>query len=162
MKPPTVVNETRLDGRAVATAVRFAFRWLDVDGSKVLVKVKHHRGDYAYSGRIYYQAWAHSSHVWSNARGDWREVAPVVPRGIDHLIVCRVGAESIYPCETHVYDRRDSPGIWRVETWQEALVSIAAHEATHLRQYRRGGTRNEVETEWAAFRVHRAYHRRTK
>ena len=48
---------------------------------------------------------------------------------------------------------------------QEALVSITAHEAMHLRQWtkgrkaarRNGGRFNEVETEWAAFRLWRRW-----
>lgn len=153
MKAPLIKNETSYDGRTVASVVRFVFRELELNGAHVMVKVKMHRGFHAYQGRIYYNARGHYRHVWSESRGDYVEVAPKVPAGVDHLIVCRIGPADLYPVETHVYDRRDSPGTWFVDDWKEALVSITAHEAMHLRQYRKGTSRNEVQTEWAAYRL---------
>lgn len=36
-----------------------------------------------------------------------------------------------------------------LRSWQEALVCIVAHEATHLRQFAQGDSFDEVESEWA-------------
>jgi len=148
-----IQNETGYDGRTVAGCVRYVFRELELSGSGTVVKVKHHNGSHAYQGRIYYQAHTHGRHVRSHGRGEWAWVAPSVPIGYRYLIVCRIGKPGTYPAETHVYDRRDSPGTWTVSDWGEALVSITAHEAMHLRQYLAGRARSETETEWAAYRL---------
>jgi hypothetical protein len=152
-----IVNETQYDGRAVSSIVRWVLKQLDLNGEGVVVKVKHHTGAYSYSGRCYINAHAHRGYILGDYWDGWKEVGPKIPRGYNHLLVCRVGKPGTYPCGTHVYDRRDSPGTWRVEDWREALVSVTAHEAMHLRQYkiksRKRGRFNEVETEWAAFRL---------
>jgi len=153
MRRLLVQNETGYDGRGVSACVRFVFRELDLSGDGVVVKVKHHNGAYAYQGRIYFQAWGHGSHVYNYSRGEWAYVAPRMPMGYNHLIVCRLGKPGTYPCDTNVYDRKDSPGTWTVTDWREALVAITAHEATHLRQYLKQQKRSEVETEWAAYRL---------
>ena len=153
VKRPEIANETRYDGRIVAGIIRWVFRQLDLDGSRVMVKVKMHRGQHAYAGRFYSNPHSASGYIWNDSRKDFVEITPSVPRSIDQLLVCRIGVAELYPATTHVYDRRDSPGTWEVEDWKQALVSVTAHEATHLRQYRKGGGYNEVETEWAAFRL---------
>jgi hypothetical protein len=158
MPPLKIINETRYDGRSVAACARFVFRELDLVGENAVVKVKYHRGLHAYQGRFYANAGSHNAYVWDWRIGDYHEIAAKVPPGYRSLLVCRIGLPSIYPCQTHVYDRRDSPGTWRVEDWREALVSIVGHEAMHLKQYLtqpRGkrGRYNEVDTEWAAYRM---------
>jgi hypothetical protein len=160
---PKIQNETDLDGRIVSGIVRYVFRHLDLDGRRVLVKVKFHAKNYsAYQGRFYGNARYHRASIYNEAWGMYQEVGPVVPPGIDHLMVVRIGRPSIYPRMNHVYERKDSPGEWLIETWQHALVCITAHEGMHLRQSRvnprgRRGRFNEVETEWAAKRVHDAW-----
>jgi len=160
MKAPLIQNETDYDGRTVNSIVRWVFKDMELDGDRVMVKVKHHRGTWAYQGRFYPHARWQSKEVYSWDRGEYVEVGPRVPAGISHLLVCRIGRPGIYPCQTHVYKRKDSPGTWEVADWREALVSITAHEAMHLRQYRthpkgKRGRFNEVQTEWAAFRLWR-------
>jgi hypothetical protein len=153
-----IENETQHDGRQVGACVRWAFRELGLSGDRVVVKVKYHRGSHAYQGRIYYNAHSNNGWVWSESRGDYIEVAPNIPADYNSLIICRL-AKTGYPIETHVYDRRDSPGTWVVNDWREALVAVTAHEAMHLRQHltkkrgAKGGRKNEVETEWAAYRL---------
>lgn len=158
MKPPKIINETSYDGRRVGGIVRFVFRYLDLNGSDVMVKVKHHNGSHAYQGRYYKDPRRHRGYVRDRYWGGWQEIGPNVPLGINHLIVCRLGKPGIYPRRVHVYDRKDAPDPWVVEDWQEALVSITAHEAMHLRQAivpksRNRGRFNEVDTEWAAYRL---------
>jgi hypothetical protein len=137
--------------------VRFVFRELDLTGDSAVVKVKHHRGGHAYQGRFYADAVNSGNYIYDFRNADWKEVAPKIPRGYRHLLVCRIGPADLYPTSTHVYDRRDSPGTWIVSDWREALVSIVGHEAMHLKQYltkQRGrGRFNEVDTEWAAYRM---------
>jgi hypothetical protein len=148
-------NETYYDGRRVGKAVRFVFRELGLTGDRVVVRVKHHRGTHAYAGRIYYNA--PRSTGWIEDGFDAKVIQPRVPAGYRTLIVCRVGLPDIYPCETHVYKRRDAPEPWTVNDWQEALVAVAAHEAMHLRQHVLGKPARESETEWAAFRLWRRW-----
>lgn len=161
-RAPLIKNETSYDGRRVGGIVRWVFRWLDLDGRRIMVKIKHHNGSHAYQGRFYARAYAHGGFIWNDSIGNWQEVAPKVPDGIDHLIVCRLGKPGTYPTSTHVYDRRDGPEPWMVNDWREALVSITAHEAMHLRQLvtkpaGKRGRFNEVETEWAALRLCKAW-----
>jgi hypothetical protein len=169
VKAPLIQNETGYDGRSVNAIVKWVFRELDLDGNGVMVKVKLHKGCHAYQGRFYSHGARHIGYVYKEAYrgagyGEYVAVRPSVPPGISSLLVCRIGTESVYPCDTHVYDRRDSPGTWEVADWKEALVAITAHEATHLRQFRsverKGGRFNEVQTEWAAFRLWRNWCRK--
>lgn len=157
-----IQNETDYDGRSVNAIIRWVFKQMDLTGPRCVVKVKHHRGRYAYKGRFYSNAHGSGGYVYDWRSGDWKDVAPSIPDTHVQLIVCRIGRPEIYPCRNHVYDRKDSPGTWIVADWKEALVCIAAHEVTHLRQYvkprrRYRGRYNEVETEWAAFRLWRRW-----
>jgi hypothetical protein len=165
MKPPLISNETSYDGRAVNGIVRYVFKYLDLNGTGVMVKVKHHTGDYAYSGTYYHNL--QPGYVYDPAWDQYREVGPRVPPEVRKLIVCRIGKPGTYPTSVHVYDRRDGPEPWDVEDWREALVCITAHEAQHLRQSRNGGKRrgrygryNETDTEWAALRLLQAWRKR--
>lgn len=170
MKPPQIQNETSLDARRVSAIIRYVFRYLDLDGRGIMVKVKHTRNA-SYAGRFYPHARQQGGYVWDDARGDWRDIGPKVPDNITHLLVVRIAnpAEFKYPRSNHVYDRKHGPEPWMLEDWQEALVSITAHEAEHLRQYRtskkrggRWGRFNETATEWTARRIWQAWRRDQK
>lgn len=130
-----IVNETDYDGRIVNGIVRYAFRHLEVSDRSVIVKVKYTKWGGAYAGRCSCSSWG------------------------PHLITLRISRPDAYPTMNHVYDRRDSPGTWLIESWQHALAAVAGHEVMHLRQWYvnpRGkrGRFNEVETEWASKRIH--------
>lgn len=151
------LNETAYPQREVGSIIRWVLKYLEVENDRCYVKIKHHNRFHAYQGRFYPNVAFQRGYV-SDDWGEWKEIRPKVPRGYVHLIVCRLAKPGTYPVETHVYDRKDSPGTWFVDNWQEALVSVMAHEAMHLRQYKmnpRGkrGRMNEVETEWAAYRL---------
>lgn len=161
LKPPKVVNETNLDGRRVGGVVRWVFRYLDVNGANVIVKVKHHTGRHAVQGRYYHQPLLHKTHILKSVYGydEWVEVGPKVPPGTRGLIVCRIAKPSVYPVTKHYgYDRKDSPPEFVCANWEEALVAITAHEAMHLRHFqvpksRNRGRTNETDTQWAAYRL---------
>ncbi len=57
-----------------------------------------------------------------------------------------------YPKTYRYRDRTTAPWI-TVEDWRERLVALAAHEACHVRQFREGLRRSEVEAERWALRV---------
>lgn len=161
--PRFYANETVYPTREVRGIVAWVLKYLEVENDRCFVKIKHHSRKHAYNGRFYPNASMHATVLYKEpyVGAGYEEpyhVAPSVPRGFVHLIVCRIGKPGTYPCMNHVYDRKDSPGRWEVADWQEALVAITAHEAMHLRQYKmnpRGkrGRMNEVETEWAAYRL---------
>lgn len=158
---PKIQNETDYDGRVVSGIIRYVFRHLDLDGRHTMVKVKYHTGKhYAYQGRFYGNA-HQSAYVYSESWQMYREVRPNVPRDVYHLIVVRIAKPGVYPVSNHVYDRKDSPGPWLIESWKHALVCITAHEAWHLYQKKhrsmKRGRFNEVDTEWAAKRIHDAW-----
>ena len=51
---------------------------------------------------------------------------------------------------TQRYPRRKTAPWITVGNWRERLVSLGAHEACHVRQFREGTRRSEVEAErWA-------------
>lgn len=152
MTGPLIENETGLPTRQVNAIVRWVFRYLDLDGRRAIVKVKHHGGKHAYQGRFYSNALAASGVVWDST-GLARRVKPNVPRDRPHLIVARLAKPELYPLRTHVYKRRGGVEPWPVDDWQEALVSIVAHEAMHLRQHLHGKPFREDETDWAAKRL---------
>ena len=157
-----IVNETTYATREVNSIVRWVLRHLEVDKSSVCVRIKHHNGGHGYQGRFYPRASSQSAEVYSWDRDDWVEIRPNA-EGQLHLIVCRIGKPGVYPRLAHTYKRKgDMPEPWMLEDWREALVSITAHEAMHLRQWnqraqRRAGRRRfqfrEDECEWAAFRL---------
>lgn len=159
--PPKIQNETDLDGRIVGGIIRYVFRHLDLYGKGTLVKVKYHtKRSFAYQGRCYYNPRATRGYVYDHAWGMYKEIRPNVPPDTRHLLVVRIAKPDVYPVSNHVYDRKDSPGPWMIEDWQRSLVAITAHEGWHLLQYkiRHGhGRFNEVDTEWAAKRIHDAW-----
>lgn len=159
MRKPQIVNETQYDGRTVGKIVRWVFRELDLNGLGVMVKVKHHNGSHAYQGRFYSNAHA-NDFVYDYNLGDWKEIRMNVPLDVRHLVICRIGKEGVYPKACHLYERKsDMPEPWVCEDWQQALVSVTAHEATHLAQHRKRKPYREQETEWAAFRLWRRWTR---
>ena len=153
-----IQNETKYDGRSVNGIVRWVFRELGLTGDGVVVKIKHHGSkNYAYKGRFYSNLHSSWGEFYDYSIGQWKDVAPNIPDTHRRLIVCRIGRADLYPRRNHVYRRKDSPGTWEIEDWKEALVCVTAHEAMHLRQCvtkgRGSGRYNEVETEWAAYRL---------
>lgn len=63
--------------------------------------------------------------------------------------------KQVYDIVTHPYGGKKSPLI-TMETWQEAFVSVSAHEAKHIEQYRNKSKRSEIECErWASYMLER-------
>lgn len=148
-----IENETTYPTREVGKLVRWVVRYLEVGETRTVIKVKHHNGSHAYTGRFYQDPHASGAYLYDFGSGDWKEVAPKVPRHMKHLIVCRIGKPGTYPKEVTVYERKNAPEPWVVENWQEALISIMAHEGQHLVQHMQGVRYNETDTEWAARRL---------
>jgi hypothetical protein len=108
-----------------------------VDGSGVVVLVERaRRRQESFTGRAYWQP------------------PPSLRRGPDTRFAVRLRIPATlrnrgYPM-THRYPRRKTAPWIIVGDWRERLVALAAHEACHVRQFREGLRRSEVEAErWA-------------
>ena len=105
-----------------------------VDASEVEVRVEPAgRAARSFAGRAYPSV-PKSARAAPGVRYLVRLYVPVAPRNRG------------FP-RTYRYRRlRTAPAI-TVGDWQEALVALAAHEACHVRQFREGSRRSEVEAE---------------
>ena len=120
-----VQNTSRFSTTEVLDLVEFATA--DVDMSGVCVNVKNTRS-YACAGYAY----------------DGVPEVSNAPPGSCYLVTIRLGPDSEFP-STMVHKKRSPPV--EVACWREALVTVAAHEAKHIEQYRRGDPRSEVACE---------------
>jgi hypothetical protein len=70
-----------------------------------------------------------------------------------HCVV-RIGGPVHFPIRRHHYPRLKTAPIYDLNSWQEALVLVTAHELRHQQQYRHGWRRSEVDAErWALNRL---------
>lgn len=120
-----VQNTSRYPTGEVDDLVEFAT--VDVDMRGVCVNVKNARA-YACAGYAY----------------DGVPAVSNAPRGTDYLITIRLGPATEFP--SRMVHRKRSPPV-EVACWREGLVVVAAHEAKHIEQYRRGAPRSEVACE---------------
>jgi hypothetical protein len=70
-----------------------------------------------------------------------------------HCVV-RIGHPSCFPIKRHHYPRLKTAPTYDLDSWQEALVVVAAHELRHQEQFRFGRRASEVDAErWAVERL---------
>jgi hypothetical protein len=103
------------------------FATADVDMRAVCVNVKNTRS-YACAGSAY----------------DGVPEVSNAPPGSAYLVTIRLGPATEFP--STMAHRKRSPPV-DVACWREGLVMVAAHEAKHIEQYRRGQPRSEVACE---------------
>ena len=108
-----------------------------MDMRRVCVNVKNARG-YACAGSAY----------------DGVPAISNAPPSSDYLVTIRLGPPEAFPAA--LVHRRRSPRI-EVASWREGLVAVAAHEAKHIEQYRRGDPRSEVACECFAADILQRY-----
>ena len=120
-----VQNTSRYPTPEVVRLVDFATD--DVDMRRVCVNVKNSRSR-AYAGSAYLGVPAISN----------------APPDTEYLVTIRIGPPELFPV---VPERRKRAPAIEVACWREALVTVAAHEAHHIHQYRRGLPRSEVACE---------------
>jgi hypothetical protein len=118
-------NTSRYPADEVRALVEFATS--EVDMHRVCVNVKNSRSR-AYSGYAYLGV-----PEISNA-----------PAASEYLITIHLGPPEMFPL---VPDRKKRSPQIEVSSWREGLVTVAAHEANHIDQYRRGLSRSEVACE---------------
>lgn len=166
--PVQVDNQTGYPTREVAQLVRFACRELDVTSPNLLVRVKN--STWGVKGRYYCHARLHSSYVYDRAWGQYKEIR-VDAGTASHLITIGLPPASHFPRGATYYSRKEMPPPSTWETWQEALVHVAAHEAMHHFQWlkkpaRARGRRRwqfvESECDFAGYRILKRWRARKK
>jgi hypothetical protein len=119
----------------VRVLVRTAFEGIDASGVEVRVERARRSGE-SFTGRAY----------------DGRPARPRSDPATRYLVRLRVPGtlrNRGYPRSYRYPGRRTAPLI-TVRDWRERLVALAAHEACHVRQFREGRRRSELEAErWA-------------
>jgi hypothetical protein len=70
-----------------------------------------------------------------------------------HCVV-RIGRPLNFPIHGHHYPRLKTAPIYDLNSWQEALILVTAHELRHQQQFRNGWRRSEIDAErWALGRL---------
>jgi hypothetical protein len=118
-------NTSRYPTDEVGSLVEFATSEVDMHFVCVNVKNSHSR---AYAGYAYLGV---------------PEISNAPPES-EYLVTIHLGPPALFPI---VPDRRRGAPRIEVSCWREALVTVAAHEANHIDQYRRGLSRSEVACE---------------
>jgi hypothetical protein len=73
--------------------------------------------------------------------------------GARHCVV-RIGRPAHFPLRDHHYPGLKTAPVYDLETWQEALVLVTAHELRHQEQHRLGRPKSEIDAErWAIARL---------
>lgn len=145
--PIVVVPDIRADHGLVKGLVRDAFDGVDL--SDVLVQVERARSPaQSFAGRAYPEP---SDALLRGHRVRYlvRLFLPAVPRN------------RAYP-KSYRYRRRKTAPWITVRDWHERLIALAAHEACHVRQFREGSRRSEVDAERWAERILGAWRTRTR
>ena len=96
----------------------------DYDTSDLIVKIKNSGGEFA--GK-YYDSWMGK-----------------------HLLSCRVGNKNVYPYSVELYKRKGLQEEFVVNSRQELLEYLFAHEFMHFIQHKTGRVASEFETEFYA------------
>ena len=130
-------NTSRYPTAEVLSLVEFATA--DVNMHLVCVNVKNARSR-AYSGYAYLGV---------------PEISNAPPES-EYLVTIQLGPPEFFPI---VPDRRRGAPRIKVSCWREALITVAAHEANHIEQYRRGLSRSEVACERFDARMLERYRR---
>ena len=130
-----VSGEIRADHEALRSIVLQAFG--DLAGDDVEVRIEPPRARaLAFCGRAYPQPPAR----WLRGESSRFVVRLFVPRRL---------VDRGYP-KTYRYRARTTAPWITVESWRERLLALAAHEACHVRQFRDGSRRSEIQAErWA-------------
>jgi hypothetical protein len=130
-----VSGEIRSDHDALRSIVVAAFGDLAGDDVEVRIEPPRTRAQ-AFWGRAY-----------ADPPPRWR-TAPRT-RFVVRLFVPRRLVDRGYP-KTYRYRARTTAPWITVDGWRERLLALAAHEACHVRQFRDGSRRSEIQAErWA-------------
>jgi hypothetical protein len=133
-----VSEQIQGDHGELRALIHQAFEGVDPAGVEVHVEPAGHSRD-SFTGLAYFHL-------------------PTRPRplpGTDYLVRLRLPRSlrnRAYP-KTYRYPRLKTAPWITVQSWRERLVALAAHEACHVRQFREGIRRSEVQAERWALRM---------
>jgi len=134
-----VGEEIRADHEEIRRLVVEGFDGVDRGGVEVQVRRARRQGE-SFTGRAYFT-------LPSRPRPH-PETTFLVKLSLPATLRNRA-----YPKTYRYWNRKTAPWI-TVRDWRERLVALVAHEACHVRQFREGLRRSEVEAErWAATRL---------
>lgn len=150
VKRAAIENLTPFQTRDIQKTTRWVLRELDVNLPSLIVRVKTSAAP-VHSGRFY----PHARDCWVTLwRGDREHVVrPKIPKHAEHLIIARI---PLIPAGRANRIKRGGPPTIDPKDWNESLICIVAHEATHFRQFlfpKNGPKWSEVEAEWSEFRL---------
>jgi hypothetical protein len=133
-----ITDEIRADHRVLRELVDDGFAGVDCADVELVVDRARTSAE-SFTGRAY-------------AEPHHRRLQP----GTRYLVRLKIPAtlrNRAYPKTYRYWNRKTAPWI-TVGDWQERLVALAAHEACHIRQFRKGLRRSELEAErWAGART---------
>lgn len=124
-----ISNSSQYADAAVTALVRFAVGDREVGHTYVRV-TNYHR---AYRGTAYQRP--------TRARRRHTKA--------EHYVIVRIGASEHFPMVSQYPGLLTAPE-YTMRTWHEALVAVAAHEFTHVTQFRQGAACSEIEAERSA------------
>jgi hypothetical protein len=135
-----VNDQIRGDHGELQALVREAFEGVDPGGVEIHIEPARHSGE-SFTGLAYFSL----------------PSRPRLEPGTEYLVRLRVPRSlrnRAYP-KTYRYPRLKTAPWITVQDWRERLVALAAHEACHVRQFREGIRRSEVQAErWALRQLH--------
>ncbi|HJP65976.1 MAG TPA: hypothetical protein VKA30_06710 [Actinomycetota bacterium] len=135
-----VSDHIRGDHAELRALVRDAFEGVDPRGVEIHIEPARHSGE-SFTGLAYFS-------LPSRSR---------LEPGTEYLVRLRLPRalrNRAYP-RTYRYPRLKTAPWITVRDWRERLVALAAHEACHVRQFREGIRRSEVQAErWALRLLH--------
>lgn len=139
-------NRSRYSTQDIQPLIEAGLSGLDTEG--ILVMVRNARKGSPVSGR--------AGLLTPRGRGYYR-----VPDQVRELISIRIGEPSLFPFTFHNHgQRRCVPML--LQSWQEAVLSTAAHEARHIEKRRRKERTTEEDAESHAHMVLEAYRARSQ
>lgn len=131
----SISDDLRADRRELRDLIAFGFRNVDTEDVEVRVSPAR-RSHLSFTGRAYPEP-------------PRRPRPHPATRYLVTLALPRTIRNRAYP-KTYRYPRMKTAPEITVGDWRERLVALAAHEACHVRQFREGLRRSEVEAErWA-------------
>lgn len=105
-----------------------------INHKNMTLAIKNSR--YAFRGRAYYGTWS--------LNGKWHK----------NYCVIAIGKASHFPIKNNKYRGLKTAPVYDLNSWQEAMVLVVAHELYHQRQFLRRKRNSEVEAErWAVKRL---------
>lgn len=116
-----IINESRYPTEEVEPLVRFGLQEIDLKGEKLLVVVSDTR-------KCAFRGWANRARLFDGSEHVYKLGRRFKADYINHLLL---GSPEQFPIRP--FERNGTKHDF--QTWQEALVALAAHEGMHAQHY---------------------------